>query len=207
MFSIKESIKYGWYKAKEHMELVLFTTLLILAVGSLTGVEPFLLGFIAIIFSIIVRIGYTKIFLRIYDGETPKFVEIFQEYKMFWKYIGVCLLTALTVLGGLILLIIPGLIWAIRFSFSLVILIDTKTDPITSMKESYAITKDKFWKLLGFWLVLVLFNLIGLLLFGIGLLITVPVSTLATIYVYRVLSQAKAGLIQTPASTPSPQTA
>ncbi|MFA6270148.1 MAG: hypothetical protein WC657_02985 [Candidatus Paceibacterota bacterium] len=206
MFSIEESIKYGWSKAKEHLEIVLFSTLLILAVGSLTR-TPFLFGLFAVIFSVIIRIGYTKIFLRMSDGESPKFSEIFKEYKLFWRYLGTCILTLLTVIGGLILLILPGIFWAIRFSFASLILIDTNTTPMLAMKESYAITKGKFWKLVGFFIVLGLVNILGVLAFGVGLLVSVPVSTFAWVYVYRQLSKAKASLTQTPPSTPSPQTA
>ena len=217
MFSIETSIKYGWQKIKEHMELVLFTTFLILAVGSLTGFGDnggqghegvyfsglSLFGFLVMIFLIIIRIGYTKIFLRIHDGESPKFVDIFQEYRIFWRYLGVSILVGLTVAGGLILLIIPGIIWLVRFSFSPIIIIDNKVSPVAAMKESYAITKGSFWKILLFWIVIGLINLLGLIFFGIGLLITVPVSTFASIYVYRELSKVKAGLIQ----SPSPQVA
>jgi uncharacterized membrane protein len=208
MFSIKESIKYGWNKSKENMELVLFATLLVLAVSSLIGglgSRPgiSLFGFIVTIFVIIVRIGYTKIFLKIYDGESPKFVEIFEEYKTFWRYLGVSILMPLTILGGLILLIIPGLIWAVRFSFSPIIVVDTKIGPIASMKESYAITKGNFWKILLFWITIGLVNLLGFICLGIGLLVTVPVSTFASVYVYRTLSKTKAGLVE----ASSPQTA
>jgi len=212
MFLIKESIKYGWNKCKEHMELILFTTLLILAVGILSGdlgdnkrgIDFSMLWLIGTIFSIIIRIGYTKIFLRIHDGESPKFVEIFQEYRTFWKYLGVCVLSVLAFVGGLILLIVPGIIWAVRFSFSSFIVVDTKVGPVAAMKESYAITKGSFWKVLLFWITIGLFNLLGLIALGIGLLVTVPVSTLASVYVYRLLSQRKAGLIQTasPQATP-----
>jgi uncharacterized membrane protein len=201
MFSIEESVKYSWHKAKEHMEISLFATLLVLAVSILTNKS--LLGLIATIFLIIIKIGYTKIFLRIHDGESPKFVEIFEEYRIFWRYLGTSILTFLTIIGGLILLIIPGIFWAVRFSFSPIVVIDTKLGPVASMKESWAITKGQFWKILGFWVVIGLFNLAGLIVFGIGLLVTVPVSTLASIYVYRELSRIKAGLIQ----TASPQAA
>lgn len=208
MFSIKETIKYGWNKSKEHLELALFTTLLILAIGGLISMiddrsqsDFSLFGFIAVIFMIIIRIGYTKIFLRIYDGESPQFTDIFQEYKTFWRYLGVSILSSLAILGGLILLIIPGIIWAVRFSFSPIIVVDTKIGPIAAMKESYAITKDNFWKILWFWIIIGLINFLGLIFFGIGLLITIPVTTLASIYVYRELSRIKAGLIQ----NPSPQ--
>jgi uncharacterized membrane protein len=201
MFSIQESLKYAWQKVKEHMELVLFTTLLILAVGSISGggdsekgFKISLLGFLVTIFLIIIRIGYTKIFLRINDGETPKFVDIFQEYRAFWRYLGTMILSVLTAVGGLILLIIPGIYWGMRFSFSLFIVVDTKLGPIASMKESWAITKGQFWKILLFWVAMGLLNLLGLLFLGLGLIITVPVSTLAAVYVYRALSRAKAGL-------------
>lgn len=207
MFSIKESLKYGWNKSKEHMEIVLFTTLLILAVSSLPT-KGFFLGLALFVFSIILKIGYTKIFLKIHDGESPKFVEIFENYKTFWIYLGTSILTFLAVIGGLILLIIPGIFWAIRFSFSPLIVVDTKLGPVAAMKESYAITKDSFWKILWFYIVIGLFNLLGLICLGVGLLITVPISTLASIYVYRILSQKKAGLTaQADLTTPSPQVA
>jgi uncharacterized membrane protein len=210
MFSIKESVKYGWYKSKEHMKLVLFATLLVLAISSLTGgvgdhkgLGVSLFGILATIFLIIVKIGYTKIFLRIYDGESPKFVEMFEEYRIFWRYLGVSILFMLTFVGGLVLLIIPGIFWAVRFSFSLLIVIDTKIGPIAAMKESYSITKNNFWKILLFIIVSLFINILGLILLGVGLLVTVPVTTFAFIYIYRQLSKIKAGLIQ----NPSPQTA
>lgn len=218
MFSIRESIKYGWQKSKENLELVLFTTFLILAVGSLTSFgdtggrgyntglnlpQFSLFGLMVTIFMMIIRIGYTKIFLRIHDGEKPKFVDLFQEYRIFWRYLGVSILVFLAVVGGLILLIIPGLIWLVRFSFSPIIVVDNKIGPVAAMKESYSITKGSFWKILLFWIVLGLFNLLGLICLGIGLLVTVPVSMFASVYVYRSLSKAKAALIE----TPSPQVA
>ena len=207
MFSIKESIKYAWEKSKEHMELVLFTTLLILAVGSLTGGfggnnqnDFSLIGLIAIIFGMIIKIGYNKIFLRIYDGETPKFVDIFKEYKTFWKYLGVSIIYPLVILGGLILTIVPGIIWAVRFSFSSIIVIDTKSGPVAAMKESYAITKGSFWEILLFWITMMLLNILGLIFFGIGLIISIPISVMAYVYVYRKLTKEKAGLIENPSS-------
>lgn len=210
MFSIKESIKYGWQKSKENLEVVFFSTLIVLALGGfINGFDGYknpgfsLFMLIVSIFMIIVRIGYNKIFLRIYDGEKPKFVEIFNEYRIFWRYLGVSILFPFIVFCGLILLIIPGLILAIRLSFSPLIVVDTKIGPIEALKESYAITKGSFWKILLFWLAIAVMNLLGLLIFGIGLLLTVPVSTFATIYVYRLLSQQKAGLIETPRPDPS----
>lgn len=204
MFSIGESIRYGWNKAKEHVELVLLATLLTLAISALVegignnkqNLSTTLLWLLGTLFLIIIKIGYYKIFLRIYDGESPKFADIFKGCEYFWRYLGTSILFSLAVCGGLILLVIPGIFWAVRFSFSPIIVVDTKTTPIAAMKESYAITKNNFWKILLFWMAIILINLIGLMLFGIGLIITIPVSTLASVYVYRELSKMKAGLMQ-----------
>lgn len=201
MFSISESIKYGWAKMKENMQLSLFATLLMVATGILTKMDS-LLSLLLIIFMLIVRIGYTKIFLRMNDGEKPKFSEIFDEYALFWKYLGVSILQGLVILGGLILIIIPGILWAVRFSFSPIILIDTKMGPVKAMKESYAITKGSFWHLLGFWLVIIILNIIGMVLVGIGLLFTVPISMFASIQVYRKLSASKAAVAIEPQPLP-----
>jgi uncharacterized membrane protein len=201
MFSITESIKYGWAKMKENMQLSLFSTLLMLAVGSVSGGRrggAAVLGILATIFLIIVRIGYTKIFLRMNEGEKPKFSDLFSEYHLFWKYLGVSILTGLAVVGGLILLLLPGIYWAVRFAFSPIILIDTKIGVIASMKESYAITKGSFWSLLLFWIAIIAINFIGVILLGVGLLFTIPVSTFATIQIYRKLSSAKAGVTVEP---------
>ena len=65
MFSIKESLKYGWQKSKEHLELVLFTTLLTLGVGFFVGDKKYgFFNFLLMIFLLIIRIGYTKIFFE-----------------------------------------------------------------------------------------------------------------------------------------------
>ncbi len=200
MFSIKAAISYGWQKFKANLSLCLVSTLIIFLIGIVGELDwvsdNLILSLILFIASIIARIGYTKIFLRIYDGESPKASEMSDEYKLFWKYLGVSILSGLAVVGGLILLILPGIFWAVRFSFATIILVDTKTGPITAMKESYAMTKGKFWKLFLFWLAIAGINILGFIAFGVGALVSVPVSLLAIVYVYRELSKNLVPLVE-----------
>ena len=205
---IKNAIRYGWGKTKENLEISIFTTLLMLIVGVVSGggkgFFKSILGILATIFLLVIRIGYNKIFLRISDGEKPKFSDIFNEYRLFWKFLGVSILMPIVVLAGLILLIVPGIIWAVRFSLSPLILVDTHMGPIASMKESFAITRGNFWNLLGFWIIIGLINLLGLLIIGVGLLITIPVSTFAMIHIYRSLSSSRASVAAKPSPMPAP---
>jgi uncharacterized membrane protein len=202
MFSISESISYGWQKMKENMKLSIITTLVIGIISILSGMDN-VFGFIFVIIGMIAQIGYTKIYLKLNEGEKPEWKTIFKEYALFWKYLAVSILQGLIVFVGILLLIIPGLIWSVRFAFAGIIVVDTKSGPIVALKESYRITKGSFWKLWGFWLALIGVNIIGAVLVGIGLLFTIPLSTLALIHVYRKLSSAKAA-IGTPTPAPIP---
>ena len=92
-------------------------------------------------------------------------------------------------------MIIPGIIFGLKFSFAQFITVDTGAKPVDAMKESSAITKGIKWKLLGFYVVIGLVNIVGALVLMVGLLVSIPVSTFAMIYVYRELSKAKAGLL------------
>ncbi|MBN2094184.1 MAG: hypothetical protein JW740_02335 [Candidatus Zambryskibacteria bacterium] len=203
MFSIEESFKYAWGKFKENLKTSVLATLFIVVLSLVNWKEDhfsfllFLAVLILIIISIIVKMGYSKLFLRMYDGEKPEFFDIFREYRIFWRYLGVSIFLTLTVASGLLLLIIPGIFWAVRFSFAPLIVIDTKIEPIRAMRESWTITKGSFWKLLGFYVLIALINLVGVMFFLVGLLVSLPISTFSSINVYRKLSDEKAGLIKT----------
>lgn len=89
---------------------------------------------------------------------------------------------------GFLLLIVPGIIFALMFLFTTFIVIDRQLGPIEAMKESNRITRGHKWRLLGLLLLLTLINILGLMALGLGLLISIPVSSLAFTYAYRTLS-------------------
>ena len=220
MFSIKESIKFSWQKVKTNfwkvVGLMIIATVPSYIVSMLSSVMKdadsvssklflFLLIVAVNIVSVMIGIGLMKMFFRIHDGENPPIKEIFSAYGVFWKYIGTSILYGFIVLGGFILLIVPGIIWAIKYSFATLIVVDTKSGPIAALKESGNITKGSKWKLLGFGIVSGLIAMLGYLALFVGALVTVPIAILAWTHVYRTLSRAKAAVSNNP--LPSPQTA
>ncbi len=192
MFTIKASLKHAWEVYKANFEISVFATLFIIVLGYLsddkTMPQNFLLGLTAVIVLIIAGIGYIRIFLKIHEGQPVEFEDLFKSYPLFWRYIGVSILFPLLVLVGLVLLIIPGLFWAIRFSFSQIAMVDKNLGPVAAMKESYRITKGLFWKLFLFWIVIIFINILGSILF-IGTLVSLPVSAIASVYVYKELQK------------------
>lgn len=206
MFSIKESLKFGWEKIdKNFWKLVglafitclpsiisqMFTYKIEKADSLLLPILFFIFSIVLSIISIIIGIGFIKMLLRIYNGENPPLKEIFSAYGVFWKYIGASILYSLIIVGGLILLIVPGIIWAIKYSFTPLLVIDRKIGPIEALKESGRITNGSKWKLLGFMIVSGLVVLLGYLVFLVGALVAIPLVTLAWIWVYKKLSNSE----------------
>ncbi len=217
MFPIKESFKHGWDKTKTNFWKIL--SLLIIAIipsfassaisaaiensHSVLAIIILVILIVAVnIASVVIDIGFIKMSLRISDGENPPVKDIFSAYGVFWRYLGASILYGLIILGGFILLIIPGIIWTIKYSFAPLIVIDTKAGPIAALKESGRITDGSKWKLFGFGLLSALVAAAGYLAFFVGALVTIPITTFAWVYVYRTLSKAKAGVSAEPLSSP-----
>ena len=85
------------------------------------------------------------------------------------------------------MLIVPGIIFTLMFLFTTFIVVDRELGPIEAMKDSHRITRGHKWPLLGFLVLLMLINLAGLMALVVGLLVTIPVTSLAFTHAYRVL--------------------
>jgi uncharacterized membrane protein len=69
--------------------------------------------------------------------------------KYILRYIGLVILVALSVIVGMVLLIIPGILAAFFFSMSIYTLIDKNTGVIESMKQSYQLVKANWMIILA----------------------------------------------------------
>jgi len=96
-------------------------------------------------------------------------------------------LFTLIVAVGLILLIVPGMIWMMQFYMAGYLVIDKGFTPINALKASSTITRGAKWDLGLFTTVIALLNLAGIIVLGVGLLITLPITILASVYIYRQL--------------------
>lgn len=203
MFSIREAVKVGWNKMKNNfwkvvglMVVMILPSLVMQLAGTVSedaGLVTsifFFLFFVGLyVVTLIIQIGGTKLFFRISDGESPELKEAFSAYGIFWKYIGTSILYCLIVLGGLILLVIPGLIWLVKYSFAPLLVIDKGLSPKVALKESGVMTHGIKWRLVGLFLVLGLVTILGYLAFGVGILVSSPVAIFAYIHVYRKLQE------------------
>lgn len=79
-------------------------------------------------------------------------------WKKAWKYFLVTTAVGLIIFGGLILLIIPGIMFGVWFSFALFLAIDKNMGIKEALKQSKAMVKGRFWKVFGRFIVFGLFG-------------------------------------------------
>lgn len=140
------------------------------------------------IISIVMSIGIVKIALSFCDERKPSVGTLFAAMGCFWRYVAVMILYMLIVIGGCLLLIVPGIIWAVKYQYGYYFVIDKGFGPIEALKASSKTTMGVKWELLGFFAACGVINLLGLLCLVVGLFATYPVALVATALVYRQLA-------------------
>jgi uncharacterized membrane protein len=202
-FSIHEAIKFGWDTMKGNAGFLIVLLIIAFLIENLPGIiaksvrndlpvassilylTGWLLGFI-------VQMGLIKVCLKFCDGIKGQLDDLLSSFNLLATFAVGSVLYFLIILGGLILLIIPGIIWGIKFSFYSYFIVDKGLGPLQALKASAVATVGAKWDLFLLGLLLLLINLAGALCFLVGLLATVPTSMIAYAYVYRKLSTGKA---------------
>lgn len=203
LFGWKTFTKRPWFFVGTFAFYALIQVFLSVVQEQLPGIVSFLLSMIA---STLLYIGLITIYLKAYvDPASPRFSDFWRP-ALFWKYLAASILLAVIVLGGLVLLIIPGIFFALALAFTGYLVVDKGMGPVAALKESAHLTKGYRWKLLQLGIVLVILTILGALPLFLGLLVIGPVSMLAGVYAYETLKKAPAPIVETsteaPASSP-----
>ena len=189
------AIEYGWRKLWENVGPMLLAGLLVLVVTGLVtwftlaaadnAWVRFLAGVVEFLVGAIVGMGWIRIALLITRGEPVEGTDVFRTGRYLIAYIIASVLFGLMCLVGFLLLVIPGIWVLLTFGFFSWIIVNQDKDAIAALTRSSEITKGHKWDLLGFFLVLFLLNILGLLVLIVGVIVTAAISLLATAYVYR----------------------
>ncbi|RRQ28849.1 hypothetical protein DK926_06040 [Rhodococcus sp. Eu-32] len=122
------------------------------------------------------------------DGNKPAIGSFFQ-FGNVAAIILASFLVGILVLVGFVLLIIPGIILTFLTWWTLQFVIDRNQDAITAIKSSVKAISSNAGQLILLALALVGINILGVIPCGLGLLVTIPITMIASTYAYRVVSQ------------------
>lgn len=208
-FTFKEVFMFGWAKTVQHAWFAFLTFIIISIIISATVFNPIL----NLVTSLMVALSLVSISLMIVRNHVFTFADLFYPllsprrvlkfFAVFSLYIlpvlFVSLATAVFVMGaasgsasvtifGLILtlvLFVPSLFVTVRLKFFPYIVTEHEHSSIKDLiMMSFKLTEGHFWKIFGFLLLAAFGNMIGLLFFGVGLLVTVPTTIFASAHLY-----------------------
>ncbi len=201
-FRIKEAINFGFGKTKQNFWVLAAVTATIIIVEWAPGfidsatnqpqnsILSAIMGIVFFGLRLILDLGIIGIVLNILDGKKTKYVDLFSKYEFFVNYLIGTVLYALMMFLGFVLLIVPGIIVAVRFPFFGYFIVEKKMGPIEALKSSWEATKGNSVKLYLFGFLNAIINIGGLLALVVGILIAFPTTQIAQGYVYKKLSGA-----------------
>jgi hypothetical protein len=196
-FTSGEALRFGWQKTLANLKPLLilgvaagFLGLLHQALtgssnGGATG--RWLLAIPVQLTQFAVTVVMLRAALRLHDGQPFELSRAQELLAGYWSYLLTALLQGLIVIVGLVLLVVPGVIWALKYGLATWVAVDQRLEPLEALRESARLTDGIKGRLLGFALVMLGVNLLGALACGVGLLLTIPTTCIATTHVYRAL--------------------
>jgi uncharacterized membrane protein len=174
-----------------------FSSLPLMIIGGLIAVS---IAIIAVLIQIYLQIKVIRATLR--TMREPEYVPQFNNFFvqegngrfLVKRFFLTGLLVGLFALGGIILLILPGIYIAVRMSFATYVVADTGAKPMDAIRESWAMTKGKFWALARYSVIVVFFAILTFIAF----IVTAPLLQVMTLNLYERLLKDKQTLASTP---------
>jgi len=199
-FSIKKAIRFGWDTMKANLGYFIVLLIVAFLIERLPGmlgnfarrdfpVISLILFLSGWILSFVVQMGLMKISLKFCDGIKGKLDDLLSSFNILLPFVAASILYGLIVFAGFILLVVPGIVWGVRFSLYPYFIVDRNMGPVQALKASAQATTGEKWHLFLFGILLGLINLAGALCFFIGLFATIPTSLVAYAHTYRQLAE------------------
>lgn len=215
-FSIEEALGFGWKTVKEHWPTLVPITVILFVANAVVsaliahnrgdaaalGLTSFdahslvsslagnLLGtVVSVIFAAII----TRVCLHYVDGTASDFASLFKGMtpELLVKIIFASILLNILIGIGFILLIIPGIYFALRYCLVTYVLVDKNVGIMEAFDESSRLTQGVKWQLLLFGIVLGCVALAGFIVFIVGIIVALPIVMVAVTHAYRQLTKSQ----------------
>ena len=151
-----------------------------------------ILGFLAFIYGIFVngpvQYGVAFAFLKSARGDKLEIKDMFEAFKNYLNAVLASLLVGVIILIGLVLLIIPGIIFACKLAFTPYLVVDRKMAVMAAIEESWRMTGGHAWKVFFIGLLAIPISIAGLLCFIVGIVISIMWVNLALASLYHAVS-------------------
>ena len=168
--------KTGWELFKQYPGGFIGFFLVNAAIGLILCAIPLLGWLLYFAVSPALIMGNFIVSAKLLQRQTPGFRDFFAGFHFFLPLLLLSLVTSILIAIGLALLIIPGIYLAVAYLFTSCLVIDRRLDFWPAMELSRRTVNPLWFAIFTFIVLLVVLNLLGGLLLGLGLLVTVPLS-------------------------------
>ncbi len=192
MINKKEAIKFGWNAFKKNWPPFVLLAIVYVIVNHIPRLFldksiPFFspADIVGLLGGAVVGLAFTTLSLKVVDGKKVSFPDIFSSPGLLLRFVLVSVVYTVLTTIGFLLLVVPGIIILTRFIFAGYYVVDKNASFIDAFKKSWAVTRGKTIKLIFFQIYLLALLILGVITLGVGLLIAIPVISIALAYVYR----------------------
>lgn len=126
---------------------------------------------------------------RVSLGLPVIYPDFFKGFSFYMPVFSIWLIGQILVALGLFAFIIPGIYLAVGYSFAVLMALFGGFDFWTALEESRKLITVRWWKFFVFTLILIIINLLGILMLGLGLLVTIPITFYATYILFEDLTK------------------
>jgi uncharacterized membrane protein len=188
----------GWEIFKQYAwAFVLFTLVTVLIAGLLSmlpsplglrtsGDDPLAGANILVnIISPILGVGYYFVAFQIIRNRGYGFGDFFNGFKKFLPVFLTAFVSGILIGIGFVLLILPGIYLAVAYLFAQLFVVDKNLNFWSAMESSRKVITKKWFSFFGFVLLLALLNVLGAMILGVGLLVTIPLSACVVAAAYE----------------------
>jgi hypothetical protein len=177
---------YGWRVMSKYFLELFLVSIILIAVSSpiwITNVldnyhnpAVIMLKIFAIAYGIFVvsafDYGAKYVNLRAARDEKIDMKDVLASFDMYLNVILSNLLVSAIVIAGMFLLVVPGIIFAVKLTFVPYLVIDKGLDPVEAVKQSWDMTKGHGWTIFGMAVISIFIYIAGILVLILGVFIS-----------------------------------
>lgn len=178
------SYGHGWRQLKKYFLYLLLVGLINIVADSLGGGwgsygpeagPPVFLQLLVTAYSLLIMpvigFGADLLYLRFMRDEQADVREIFDGFRTNYLNIVLANLLWVAIIGiGLVLLIVPGIVFLCRLAFVPYLVMDRRLDPVAAVEKSWQMTRGHGWRIFGMFLLAIPLFIVGILLLGVGVI-------------------------------------
>jgi hypothetical protein len=219
-FITKGVIRESWELFKQHWAVlwgalgvvILVNVVFSLATERQSPEVTFAISILSFLVTRYIQLGLMRVSLNVAAGRPAAVMQLFGEHQKLLRYIGASIVYGVIVVCGLLLLIIPGIVWSIKYGYYGLLILDKNMKVFDAISMSGKMTEGAKMQLFGVAILMILLTLVSIIPLGLGLLVTVPMAVVLTPLLYVKLLARHEGQVtqgsekETAQATPETQT-